>query len=126
MMPLDARAEAKALKPSPQWNGSIDDLALQKEAPANSCITDAKAFEKLWKAWKIGDKVPEVDFTKEMVVVATTRGGRLGFAVRLDDKGDLQVGGFATRDLRPGFRYVVGVIKREGVNTVNGKELPKE
>jgi hypothetical protein len=36
------------------------------------------------------------------------------------------VGGFGTKDLRPGFRYVLGVVPREGVKTVNGKDLPKE
>jgi hypothetical protein len=32
----------------------------------------------------------------------------------------------ATRDLRPGFRYVIATVSREGVKTVNGKQLPKE
>ncbi|HEY7424184.1 MAG TPA: hypothetical protein VH682_08125 [Gemmataceae bacterium] len=126
VMSPDTRAESKALTPSQRWSGSIEDLTLQKEAPANGGITDAKTFEKLWKAWKIGDKVPDIDFKTEMVAVTTTRGGRVRLAVQLDEKGDLRVGGLATRDLRPGFRYEVGAIKREGVKTVNGKELPKD
>jgi hypothetical protein len=126
MMSPDTRAESKVLTPSQKWNGSIADLALQKETPANGCITDAKTFEKLWKAWQIGDKTPDVDFKTEMIVVTTTRGGQVRLALRLDEKGNLNVGGLATRDLRPGFRYVVGVIKREGVKTVNGKELPRD
>jgi hypothetical protein len=28
--------------------------------------------------------------------------------------------------LRPGFRYVIATVPKEGVKTVNGKELPKE
>jgi hypothetical protein len=32
----------------------------------------------------------------------------------------------ATRDLRPGFRYVIATVSRAGVKTVNGKKLPKE
>jgi hypothetical protein len=32
----------------------------------------------------------------------------------------------ATRDLRPGFRYVITTVSREGVKTVNGQTLPKE
>jgi hypothetical protein len=31
--------------------------------------------------------------------------------------------GIATRDLAPGFRYAVLVLPREGVKTINGKEL---
>ncbi len=125
-IPLGARAESRVLTLSQRWSGSIADLTLQNKAPANSCITDAKTFEKLWKAWMIGDKVPDVDFKTEMVVVTTTRGGRVRLTARLDDQGDLRVDGLATRDLRPGFRYEVGVIPREGVKTVRGKELPKD
>jgi hypothetical protein len=125
-MPLDTRAGAKILTPSQRWNGSIADLTLQNKAPADGCITDAKAFEKLWKAWMIGDKAPDVDFKTEMVVVTTTRGGRVRLNVRLDENGDLRVDGLATRDFRPGFRYEIGVIKREGIKTVRGKELPKD
>jgi hypothetical protein len=29
----------------------------------------------------------------------------------------------ATRDLRPGFRYVIAIVSRKGVKTVNGKRL---
>ena len=31
--------------------------------------------------------------------------------------------GAATSDLAPGFRYVIATVSREGVKTVNGKEL---
>jgi ribosomal protein S12 len=44
----------------------------------------------------------------------------------LDEKGNLIVLGFGTRDLRPGFRYVLGTVRKDAVKTVNGKALPKE
>jgi len=91
------------------------------------CITSAQQLKKVWEAWQIKDKMPEVDFTREIVVVQTTSGSRLNFAGgKLDDKGNLQVLAVATLDLRPGFRYVIATLRREGVKTVNGKELPKE
>lgn len=114
----------KLVKPSKEWSGSVDDEALQKQAPA--VITSAMDLEKIWKSWKLADKVPAVDFTKDILVVTTTRGSRLRLFVNLDDKGNLQVGGLSTRDLRPGFRYVMGAVSREGVKTVNGKELGKK
>ena len=120
----DALAQKTAVKPSKEWPGSVEDEALEKDAPA--CVTSAKGLEKLWKAWKIADKVPEVDFTKEIVVVTTTRGSKLRLAAALDEKGNLMVGGLGTRDLAPGFRYVIATVSKEGVKTVNGKELPKE
>jgi hypothetical protein len=120
----DALAQKTAVKPSKEWTGSVEDEALEKDAPA--CVTSARGLEKLWKAWKIADKVPEVDFTKEIVVVSTTRGSKLRLAAALDEKGNLTVGGLGTSDLAPGFRYVIATVSKEGVKTVNGKELPKE
>jgi hypothetical protein len=117
-------AEAKEVKPTKQWTGSVEDEKLQKEAP--TVIASAKTFEKVWKAWKPADKVPEVDFAKELVLVATTRGSRLSIRLLLEDSGNLKVGAIATRDLRPGFRYEMVVVPREGIKTVDGKEIPKE
>ena len=70
--------------------------------------------------------MPKVDFDKEIVIVSTTRGSQLRLSAQLEDNGNLQILGIATRDLRPGFRYVMGTVSREGVKTVNKKELPKE
>jgi ribosomal protein S12 len=60
------------------------------------------------------------------MAVSTSRGSRLNTQANLADNGDLRIFGFGTKDLRPGFRYHIIVIKREGVKTVNGKEPPKE
>ena len=113
------------LKATNTWMGSIDDEKLAKEMPENGVITNAKDFEKLVKAWKVAEKVPEVDFDKEIVLVAKTEGSKLTLNASVDEKGDLKLLGLATRDLRPGFRYVIVSVPKEGVKTVNGKELPK-
>jgi hypothetical protein len=120
----DARAQKKAVKLEKEWKGSVEDEALVKDAPA--VIVDAKAFEKLWKAWNIEGKVPAVDFKKELVIITTTSGSKLRLSANCDDKGNLEVLGMATRDLRPGFRYAIATVNREGVKTVNAKPLPKE
>ena len=120
----DALAQKNAVKPIKEWTGSVEDEKLAKGAPES--ITSAKGLEKLWKAWKLPDKAPEVNFTKEIVVLATTEGSKLKLFATLDEKGNLKVGGLGTNDLRPGFRYVIATVSKEGVKTVNGKELPKE
>jgi hypothetical protein len=112
------------VKPSKQYMGSVDDEALLKLAPENGFIGDAKTFAKLWKAWKVGPKIPDVGFKKELVVLATTSGSRINLMVRLTEEGDLKVIGLATADFGPGFRYQIFVVPRAGVKTVNGKELP--
>jgi hypothetical protein len=113
------------LKATNTWMGAVDDEKLAKEMPDNGVITNAKDFEKLVKAWKVADKVPDVNFDKEIVLVAKTGGSKLTLNAVLDDKGDLKALGIASLDLRPGFRFVIISVPKEGVKTVNGKELPK-
>ena len=120
----DARAEKKAVKLEKEWKGSVDDEALAKDAPA--VIVEATALETLWNAWKIQGKVPAVDFKKELIIITTTSGSKLRLSASFDDKGNLEVLGMATRDLRPRFRYVIATVSRTGVKTVNGNKLPKE
>ena len=119
-----ARAEKKAVKLEREWNGSVEKEELAKDAPAY--IVDAKALGKLWKAWNIEGKAPKVDFKRELLIFTTTSGSKLRLSASLDDKGNLEVLGMATMDLRPGFRYVIATVSREGVKTVNGKKLPKD
>ena len=106
-------------------SGSVNDENLAKEAPESGMIVSQKAWEKLAAAWGIKD-APKVDFSKELLVLAHTRGSRLNLTPKVDDKGDLKVLAISTRDLRPGFRYAIKSVSRDGVKTVNGKELPKE
>ena len=118
-----AAAQSKKVEITMHWSGSVED----EKAIKPDSITSAKGLEAVWKAWKIEGDVPKVDFTKDLVVAVYSVGSKLNMAgANLDDKGDLTVLGFGTRDIRPGFRYVLGVVSREGVMTVNKKELPKE
>jgi hypothetical protein len=122
VLPLQAGpVKGKPVKLLQQWSGSVEDASLMKAMP--EFIISTEELEKLWQAWKVPGPRPKVDFCKNFVVVATTSGSILRLAPILDNKGDLKVVGAATKDLRPGFRYVIAVVSREGVKTVNGKEL---
>jgi hypothetical protein len=121
LLAAPALAGKTAVKTTKEWAGSVADAELSKDAPAY--VADAKALEKLWKKWGVEGKVPEVDFKKEIVIVSTTSGSKLTLRPALDDKGNLEVLGLATRDLVPGFRYVIATVNREGVKAVNGKEI---
>jgi hypothetical protein len=118
-----AAAELKKVEITKKWSGSVED----EKAIKSECITSTKGLEAVWKAWKIDGDVPKIDFTKDIVVAVYSPGSKLNMAgANLDDTGDLAVLGFGTRDVRPGFRYVLGVVSKEGVKTVNRKALPKE
>jgi hypothetical protein len=125
LVPVPVSAdELKKDKPTIELGGDIQDEALQKEAPANGVIASQKAWEKLAQAWGIKD-APKVDFSKEILIVGTWKGSSFNLRPVVKD-GDLTVSGFGTKDLRPGFRWKVASVTRDGIKTVQGKELPKE
>jgi len=120
-----ALAEPKAVVPDRDWAGIIDNDKLADEAPKNGLITDAKAFEKLWKAWRKDEKVPAIDFKKQFVAVTLSRGGpnKPRIAAKLDE-GKMKIGAITTLIGGPGFGYSLAVFPREGVKEVNGTKLP--
>ncbi len=98
------------------------DSTLESAVP--HVIIDKATLEKLWATWKVAGPVPAVDFTKQMVIACTTVGSVINPSFTLKPDGNLQDTSMATMDLRPGFRYKICLINREGVLKVNGKSLP--
>ncbi len=121
-----AIAASVEVKATNTWKGSIADAKLSSERPESGVITNATDFEKRFKAWNVAEKVPAIDFDKELVLVETTSGGTLNVRAMLDENGNLKVVGIATRDFRPGFRYMIISVSKQDVKTVNGKVLPKQ
>jgi hypothetical protein len=115
--------------PTNGWSGKFPDdkdLPLMKLAPESGYITDAKAFEKLWKSWRPKDELPKVDFDKEIVFVGTTgcAANRISMSFGLKD-GDLTSRSISTLIGGPGFAYSIAVVPREGVKRINGKPIAK-
>ena len=113
--------ERKPLETLKEWRGDNPNEALSKDAP--KYIVNSKDLEKLWKTWDIKEKLPEIDFSKELLLIETTRGSRLNLKATLDEKGNIQALGLATRDLRPGFRSVMITVSKTGVKSINGKAI---
>jgi hypothetical protein len=105
-----------------KWSGSVEDEALLKDFPKSRLITDQKTFERVWTSWKVGPKMPTLDFGKEIVLVAVSRGGILAHTATLLD-GNLRVVSRASRAIRPGFRYSILVVSKEGVKSIDGQPL---
>ena len=106
------------------WSGSVADEKLLGDAPA-VMIGRPDDWKETWQSWKLPGDPPEVDFERCLVLVQTSRGGRLRMKVHVDDQGDASIQATATRDLRPGFRYMATVVLRAGIKTVGGKEPPR-
>jgi hypothetical protein len=121
--PSRAEAQKKKVAITKTWSGSVDD----EKAKKPDAITSAKGLEAVWKEWKAQGDVPKVDFTKDIVVAVYSVGSKLNMAgANPNDQGNLDVIGIGTRDVRPGFRYVLGVVSKEGIKTVNKKALPDQ
>jgi hypothetical protein len=126
---VPAPAEQKK-KPTIDLYGKVAEERA-KDMPPDGVIVSQKAWEKLAEAWGIKD-APKVDFTKEFLVVVGTasEGSRLAWLDEPElDRGNLTLPFIlaVTADLGPpGFVYCIRSVSREGVKTVNGKELPKE
>lgn len=127
-------AEARPGQRKPQqvkilqsWKGTLIDDRLKKLAPADGFILEEGPWAKLWKAWRGPDEPPEVDFTKQMILVFTAEGpNNVGCEPTLDAQGNVQALAMSTLIGGPGFGYLMLCIPRDGVRSVNGTPLPGE
>src|SRR5947209_1952228 len=74
LMEVGDAQDKKAVKPLHRWTGKINDNEAKKVLPKNGFIIDGKTFAELWKGWRKDDKLPEIDFTKQIVLVHTAGG----------------------------------------------------
>lgn len=118
-----AGAEDREITPINLWLGSVDDVSVQ--GLGAECIGSQKGLEELWRIWRIAEPLPLIDFDREIALVITGNGSVLYFeSISLSNDGNLVMSHVETLDLVPGFRYAIGTVKRAGVKTVNGHEVP--
>jgi hypothetical protein len=120
----------KRVKAEKSWTGRLigkEKEPLQMLAPAKEYISGPRTFEKVWKAWRTEEKVPDVDFSKKLVLVGTAGGPNIvNLSAVLNAKGDLTINAMSTLVGGPGFGYGLIVIDRDGVKSVKGKPLEKD
>ena len=105
-------------KPEREYRGETERESL---GPFNARpIFTAADYENAWKELGLTASPGEVDFQKEFVLLATTRGSRVGFRCRDEGEGKLNVSAMSTRDLRPGLRYLMGVFLKKEWKEANG------
>ena len=109
-----------------QWAGKSNDETHAKAGPENGMITNQDDFAELWEKWHEGEDVPEIDFSKHMVLVATVGGPNrmmIPNQMRIVD-GNLSFQCAATRMGGPGFGHAMVQIPCEGITSVNGVAVP--
>ena len=87
-------------------------------------IQDQVTYERVWEKLGLKECPGNVDFKQEVLFLATTRGSRVNLRLRDEGEGRLQVMAMATRDIRPGLRYVFGVFSRKDWKHINETPLP--
>jgi hypothetical protein len=93
-------------------------------AVPQAVISVAQAYEDAWKALGLKESPGVVDFEKEVVFLAATRGSRIQLRCRDKGEGKLNVSAMSTRDIRPGLRYLIGVFLKKDWKEVNGTSVP--
>jgi hypothetical protein len=108
-----------------EWTGQLADGNLQKEKPVDGFITNNDDFAKLWKAWMGKQKLPEIDFDKELVMVASSSNSRVFEILLIVGKGDANaVVGRKAEEVK-GFTFLIAVFNREAIKTIDGKAIEK-
>ena len=124
MMALSVRADEPAKsEPAPvrEFRGETEK---ESADPFNARpIFTVSDYEASWKELGLTQSPGEVDFQKEFVLLATTRGSRVGFRCRDEGDGKLNVSAMSTRDIRPGLRYLMGVFLKKDWKEVNGTPI---
>ena len=117
----------KPIEPVALFKGSVDEGFIDPPADRLSLaagLIDQEKLEQIWKRWKVGAEMPKVDFEKQFVVTTTWGGSRQDVHWMVLPDGSFFFGGGGTKDIKPGFRYHIGVFNWEGVKSVNGVRNP--
>jgi hypothetical protein len=117
-------AAAPVVEPTGMWNGKVKDESLRKLSPQSGFIADAETWKTLWTAWRPGEELPNVDFTKELILVGTVPGpNQVVMRPTITDNGNVKLIVFGTEIGGPGFGYKLIKMVKDGVKSVNGNAI---
>jgi len=105
--------------------GKVADVALLAKRPPSGVVTDQDNWKSLWVAWRTGEEILNVDFENQIVLVATAEGPNvvLTSTLNLTPSGDLRYKVASTKKTGPGFGYVLLIIPKNRIVSVNGLKL---
>lgn len=102
-----------------EWRGRVDDTPSTLPAYA----ADQKTLARVWAMLRIPEKMPSIDFRERLALVVAVRSSLVQMRPQLDDAGNLSRNVVATPD-QPAFKsYVVALVSRDGVKTVDGQAV---
>jgi hypothetical protein len=110
-----------------QWTGVVPDQERENDMPAGGVIASQASFESLSRSWRGSEVPPVVDFAMYLVLVDASRESQFaGLSFKgPDEKGDIQLITAAKASPPPqGIGYIIALVKRPGIKSVNGQLIP--
>lgn len=126
------RKEDRIVRPALWWSGlgRMSDGGGPAFPETCELVTDAEAFDKLWKKLGLKEAHPRINFKDYFVVVVFRPFGldfELGGGLAVDERGDAQPRGMRldADTMNSGvYSTTIGVFPRDGIRSVQGKKLP--
>lgn len=119
-------AEGRKLEMVQEWSGILTDKKLTELAPGDGFVTNESAWKDLWQAWRPNEELPEVDFSKHLVLVSLGGMYPVGHDVRVTDQGDLRIWISPRVPGKPGHGYGISLIQRADIKSIFGKALKSD
>jgi hypothetical protein len=122
-----ANDKAKAVLPVKTWGGL---MKIEQRGKAPNYIADKEAWAKFWKFYRADEKLPDVDFAKQLaVVVVNNDPNGISAMLELDAKGNLKID-YASTEIKfinpTTCAYQIALIPRAGIKTIMGAPIAKE
>jgi hypothetical protein len=122
-----ANDKPKAVIPVKTWGGLMK-IELRGKAP--NYIANKEAWAKFWKLYRGDEKLPAVDFEKQLIVVVVNNDPNgISAMLELDAKGDLKID-YASTEIKfinpTTCAYQVALIPRAGIKTIMGVPIAKD
>jgi hypothetical protein len=112
----------REIKPVKQWRGRTA-WSLVRNYPVKNFLSSQKELNELWTAWRLPGEPPSLDFRTHILLVATCTCSHITVSPCWHDGGNLTMGVTITKDLTPDAAYIMALIPRAGIRTVEGKPL---
>jgi len=117
-----AQAGARDLKPVQTFTGR---MPLEVPPLLISPITSQAGLAQAFKACRVQEAVPSVDFKRRMVLATVNQGSEVAFSRLSLDNGNLKTNISVTPDMPAWRTCAFAVVERSGVRTVNGVAVPR-
>ena len=106
-----------------EWRGEAA-IELRPQAPASGYVASPEAWDKLWRALRGDEPLPEVDFRHELIIVAAGRDpNSVSACMQVNRSGDVKLWCTTTTlyyDNPLSFRYHFASVSRGGLRSVGG------